>query len=79
MVQRFEIVKKIDCSKILPAECSDNIIEKLSSLGLKLKKNTETDVAHGHVDINHIQNNHFITIHVYEKTNLTYSNFESLI
>tara|TARA_Y100000310_G_scaffold308295_1_gene351253 strand:+ start:643 stop:882 length:240 start_codon:yes stop_codon:yes gene_type:complete len=79
MVQRFEIAKKIDCSKILPAECSDNIIEKLSSLGLKLKKNTETDIVHGHIDIEHMPNNHFITVHVYEKTNLKHKDFEELI
>ena len=65
--QIHEIVKKIDCSKIKPAECSDQIIEQLKTLGIKLRGDNETDTVNGHLDIDHEKNNHFIKICICEE------------
>ena len=59
------IKKKIDC--VMPlAQCSDNIIEKLKPLGLKLRADKETDMVNGYVSIVHAKE-HVITIGIYEE------------
>jgi len=72
MHEIIKIVKDIDCSKIKPSECSDNIVTKLKSL-VKLRADKETDTVHGHLDIDHgytgdtIQRKHTIKIYIYTK------------
>jgi len=61
----FEIEKNIVCS--IPVKCSDDIIEKLKPLGLKLRADKETDTVNGYLSMNHIPNNHTLTIGIYEE------------
>ena len=59
------IKKKIDC--VMPlAQCSDNIIEKLKPLGLKLRADKEIDTVNGFVSIVHAKE-HIITVGIYEE------------
>lgn len=61
----FEIEKNMNCS--IPENCSDNIIEKLKPLGLKLRADKETDTVNGYLSMNHAPNNHTLTIGIYEE------------
>jgi|LULF01.1.fsa_nt_gb hypothetical protein len=63
---KFHIVKKINCSDIKPAECSDRLLEKLQSLNLKLKADNDTDTVNGSLTINHVPEAHEIEIEIYE-------------
>ena len=55
----IKIEKNMSCS--IPSECSDNILEKLKPLGLKLKAETETDTVNGYISCSHGKT-HKITI-----------------
>ena len=60
----IEIEKNMSCS--IPAECSDNILEKLKPLGLKLKAENENDTVNGYISCTHGKT-HKITIGIYEQ------------
>jgi hypothetical protein len=60
----IKIEKNMSCS--IPSECSDNILEKLKPLGLKLKAETETDTVNGYISCSHGKT-HKITIGIYEQ------------
>ena len=60
----IEIEKNMSCTEA--AKCSDNILEKLKPLGLKLKAESETDVVNGYISCSHGKT-HKITIGIYEK------------
>jgi len=62
----FEFTIKKKCTKF--DKCSDEIIEKLKPLGLKLRADNENDIVNGYVSMVHAPNNHSITIAVYEET-----------
>ena len=46
--------------------CSDNIVAKLEQAGVKLKKNSPTDIVNGHVNISHGEEQHVITVGIIE-------------
>tara|TARA_R110002020_G_scaffold141421_1_gene313111 strand:- start:56 stop:331 length:276 start_codon:yes stop_codon:yes gene_type:complete len=60
----IEIEKNMSCNDSI--KCSDNILEKLKSLGLKLKGETENDTVNGYISCTHGKT-HQITIGIYEK------------
>ena len=60
----IEITKNMSCTEA--AKCSDNILEKLKPLGLKLKAETETDTVNGYISCTHGKT-HKITIGIYEQ------------
>tara|TARA_R110002110_G_scaffold18302_3_gene76986 strand:+ start:1393 stop:1668 length:276 start_codon:yes stop_codon:yes gene_type:complete len=60
----IEIEKNMSCTDA--AECSDNILEKLKPLGLKLKAESETDTVNGYISCSHGKT-HKITIGIYEQ------------
>jgi len=83
--QIHTITKQMDCLTIDPMKCSDNIITKLKTLGLKLKADNSTDTVNGGVTIDHgyghftngvyiptnkIERKHTIKINIYTKDEL---------
>ena len=66
----FIIKKHIDCSKIKNSECSDLIVEKLISAGLKLRADKIDHIVNGHLIIDHnlgLFKQHTIYVTIYEK------------
>ena len=61
----FEFTIKKKCTK--SDKCSDEIIEKLKPLGLKLRADKETDIVNGYLSMVHENNNHLIIVGIYEE------------
>ena len=62
----FEFTIKKNCSRPFHI-CSDEIIEKLKPLGLKLRIDKNDDIVNGFVSMIHAPNNHSIIITIYEE------------
>ena len=60
----FEFTIKKKCSHC--ESCSDEIIEKLKPLGLKLRADNDHDSVNGYLSMIHENNNHRIIIGIYE-------------
>jgi len=50
-IQIYTINKRIDCADVIL--CSDNIVQKLETLGLKMKANLKTSTVNGFVTMDH--------------------------
>jgi len=61
---KYNYKKNIVCTDNI--KCSDEIVGKLENPNLKLHANTETDNVNGSVTIHHKQNDHEITIEIYD-------------
>ena len=78
-IKTFEFTIKKKCSRPFHV-CSDEIIEKLKPLGLKLRVDKEDDIVNGFVSMVHAPNNHSITVAIYDEnenpiTDLTSTGF----
>ena len=61
----FEFTIKKKCSDFV--ECSDQIIEKLIPLGLKIRADKDSDIVNGYLSMVHTSNNHLVIIGIYEE------------
>ena len=65
-IKTFEFTIKKKCSRPFHV-CSDEIIDKLKPLGLKLRVDKEDDIVNGFLSMVHASNNHSITVAVYQE------------
>ena len=74
----FEIQTQTIC-KQGDFTCSNNIIEKLKPLGLKLMAANPTDIVNGFVSIDHRPNHHLIRIEIYTENEAPSSHHSSTL
>ncbi len=61
----FEFTIKKKCSDFVKG--SDQIIEKLIPLGLKIRADKDSDIVNGYLSMVHTSNNHLVIIGIYEE------------
>ena len=74
---KYEIIKNMTCSNSFI--CADNIMSKLENPSLKLHAENENDSVNGSITIHHLNNNHKITIEIYDTDELPNSQHKSTL